>query len=499
MDLLHHLLYGFSIALTLSNLAYCFIGVLLGTIVGVLPGLGPVPTIAMLLPLTFGLPPTSALIMLAGLYYGTQYGGSTTSILINVPGEAASIVTALDGNQMAKQGRAGAALATAAIGSFFAGTIATVLLALFAPPLAEVALQFGPPEYFSLMILGLVAVVLLASGSVIKALAMIVLGVLLGLGGKDLHTGDLRLTFGLTGLNDGVDFVALAMGIFGLSEIVRNLEGGSGASAVVSKVGGLLLSRDDWHRIIAPILRGTALGSVLGVLPGGGALLGSFAAYTLEKRIARDPGAFGKGAIEGVAAPESANNAGAQTSFIPMLTLGIPSNAVMALMLAALVLQGIVPGPNVMVDQPDLFWGLIASMWIGNLMLLALNLPLIGIWIRLLTVPYDVLYPVIVAVGCIGAYSVSNNPFDAYVMAFFGVAGYLLVKLDCEPAPLLLGFVLGPLLEQHFHRTMLLAQGNLAFFLHRPISLALLALAALALAAVLLPSFRAIREKAFTE
>ncbi len=499
MELFDNLALGFSVAFSLQNLLYCFIGCLLGTLIGVLPGLGPVATIAMLLPITFGLPPVSALIMLAGIYYGAQYGGSTTAILINLPGESSSVVTALDGHQMAKQGRAGAALATAALGSFFAGTVATFLLALFAPPLADLALKFGPPEYFALMVLGLIASVTLASGSIVKALAMIVLGLLLGLSGQDIYTGTPRFTFDVQELTDGFDFVALAMGVFGIGEIIRNLEDEKQRSLVAAKVSSLMLTKDDFKQIIAPVLRGTILGSALGILPGGGAMLSSFASYSIEKKISKNPKSFGKGAIAGVAGPESANNAGAQTSFIPMLTLGIPSNPVMALMIGALIIQGITPGPNVVTEKPDLFWGIIASMWIGNLMLVLLNLPLIGMWVRLLTVPYHVLFPAIMAFCCIGVYSVNNNTFDVYTMALFGVVGYVLVKLDCEPAPLLLGFVIGPMLEEYLRRAMLISRGDPMVFVTRPISATLLAFAAIALIVVLLPSVSKTREEAFRE
>ena len=499
MELIDNLALGFSVALSLQNVLYCFVGVLLGTLIGVLPGLGPIATIAMLLPITFGLPPVSALIMLSGIYYGAQYGGSTTAILINLPGESSSVVTAIDGHQMAKKGRAGAALATAALGSFFAGTVATFLLAVFAPPLAELALQFGPAEYFSLMVLGLIASVTLASGSVVKAIAMIVLGLLLGLSGQDIYTGAPRFTFDLPELSDGFDFVALAMGMFGISEIVRNLEDEHQRSLVAAKVKSLMLTREEFRRIIGPVLRGTALGSFLGILPGGGAMLSSFASYSIEKKISKTPREFGRGAIEGVAGPESANNAGAQTSFIPMLTLGIPSNPVMALMIGALIIQGITPGPNVVTEKPDLFWGVIASMWIGNFMLVLLNLPLIGLWVRLLTVPYHVMFPAIIAFCCIGVYSVNNNTFDVYSMALFGVLGYALVKLDCEPAPLLLGFVIGPMLEEYLRRAMLISRGDPMVFVTRPISAILLALAAAALVVVLLPSVRKTREEAFKE
>ncbi|QFR32761.1 tripartite tricarboxylate transporter permease [Ancylobacter sp. TS-1] len=499
MEIFDNLALGFSVAVTFQNIFYCFIGVLLGTLIGVLPGLGPVPTIAMLLPITFGLPPVSALIMLSGIYYGAQYGGSTTAILINLPGESSSVVTAIDGYQMARKGRAGAALATAALGSFFAGSVATFLLAVFAPPLADLALKFGPPEYFALMVLGLVASVALAAGSVVKALAMVVLGILLGLSGQDVYTGTPRFTFDMLELADGIEFVALAMGVFGIGEIVRNLEDEHMRKVLVQKVKGLLLSREDIKRIVGPILRGTFLGSFLGILPGGGAILSSFAAYSIEKKISRHPEQFGKGAIEGVAGPEAANNAGAQTSFIPMLTLGIPSNPVMALMIGALIIQGIVPGPNVVNEQPNLFWGIIASMWIGNFMLVVLNLPLIGMWVRLLTVPYHILFPLIVGFCCIGVYSVNNNALDVFTMALFGLVGYVLVKLDCEPAPLLLGFIIGPMLEEYLRRAMLISRGDPTVFVTRPISATMLALAVLALAVVLLPSVRRRREEAFKE
>ncbi|HEY0133468.1 MAG TPA: tripartite tricarboxylate transporter permease [Nannocystis sp.] len=499
MELLDNLSLGFATALTPWNLLYAFVGCVLGTAVGVLPGLGPVATIAMLLPLTFGLPPVSSLIMLAGIYYGAQYGGSTTAILINLPGESSSVVTAIDGYQMARQGRAGQALATAGLGSFFAGSVATLLLAAAAPPLAEVALEFGPAEYFSLMVLGLVASVALASGSLLKAFAMIVLGLLLGLVGSDVNTGAQRYTFGLPEFADGLNFVALSMGVFGLGEILRNLEHEITRDVMVRRVTGLMLSRDDLRRIAGPVLRGTALGSVLGILPGGGAMLASFAAYTVEKRISPNRAEFGRGAIEGVAAPEAANNAGAQTSFIPMLTLGIPSNPVMALMVGALIIQGIQPGPNVVTDEPELFWGLIASMWIGNLMLVLLNLPLIGMWVRMLTIPYHFLFPGIIAFCCIGAFSVNNNLFDVYAMALFGVVGYALIKLDFEPAPLLLGFVLGPLLEENLRRAMLISRGDATVLVTQPLSLALLVVAAALLAVVVLPGIRARRQEAFQE
>jgi putative tricarboxylic transport membrane protein len=499
MDILANLATGFATALSPFNLLYCFLGVLLGTLVGVLPGLGPVATIAMLLPATFTLPPESALIMLAGIYYGAQYGGSTTAILINLPGEASSVVTALDGYRMAQQGRAGAALATAAIGSFFAGTVATFVIAFMAPPLAALALQFQSPEYFSLMVLGLVASGVLAQGSLVKALGMMVLGLLFGLVGTDVTSGTARFAFGVPELADGINFVVVAMGVFGVAEIVRNLENEQTRQVYVERIGGLMPTREDWKRMVAPILRGTALGSLLGILPGGGALLASFAAYSLEKKVSKHGAEFGKGAIEGVAAPESANNAGAQTSFIPMLTLGIPSNPVMALMIGAMIIQGIRPGPNVMVEQPRLFWGVIASMWVGNLFLLVLNLPLIGLWVRLLSIPYQMLYPIILVFTAVGVLSLSNAPFDVHLIAIFGVLGYLLVKLDCEPAPLLLGYILGPMMEEYLRRAMALSRGDPMIFLQRPISAAMLALAVLAMVSVVLPAVRATRDKAFAE
>src|ERR1051325_3435254 len=393
MDLIGNLSLGLQTSASLANLFYCFVGVFLGTAIGVLPGLGPTATIAMLLPVTFVLPPVTALIMLAGIYYGSQYGGSTTSILVNLPGEAASVVTTLDGYQMARKGRAGAALAASAIGSFFAGTVATLVIAAFGPPVANMALRFGPAEYFSLMVMGLAASIVLAQGSLLHAIGMVVLGLLLGLIGTDVTSGVQRYTFGAFELADGIGFVAVAMGMFGLGEIIRNLEDEEQRSATVSKISSLWPTKEDWRRMTPSILRGTAIGSVLGILPGSGSILGSFAAYSIEKKISRNSSQFGTGAIEGVAAPESANNAGAQTSFIPMLTLGIPSNPVSALMVGAMIIHGIQPGPNVINSNSGLFWSIICSMWIGNLMLVILNLPLIGIWVKLLTIPYYVLFP----------------------------------------------------------------------------------------------------------
>jgi TctA family transporter len=499
MELLANLALGFETVFTPTNLLWCFVGCLLGTLVGVLPGIGPTATIAMLLPITFTFEPVTALIMLAGIYYGAQYGGSTTAILINLPGESSSAVTAIDGYQMARKGRAGPALATAALGSFFAGTVATLVLALAAPPLARAALSFGAPEYFSLIVLGLLASIALAHGSILKALAMIVLGLLLGMVGQDIYTGTPRFTFGFFELYSGINFVSVAVGVFGVAEILRNLEHETTRDVLVKKVSNLWLTRDELRRIAAPVLRGTALGAVLGILPGGGHVLSSFASYSVEKRLARNPREFGRGAIEGVAGPESANNAGAQTSFIPMLTLGIPAHPVMALMIGAFIIQGITPGPNVITDEPELFWGIIVSMWVGNLMLVLLNLPLIGLWVKFLTIPYRVLFPAIIAFACIGCYVINLNTFDVFAVAVFGLLGYALIKLGCEPAPLLLGFVLGPLLEEHLRRAMIISRGDPMIFLSRPISATLLALAALALLVAVLPAVRRKRDEVFVE
>ncbi len=499
MELFASLGLGFATALEPMNILYCFIGVLLGTLVGCLPGIGPTATIAMLLPITFSLSPVGSLIMLAGIYYGAQYGGSTTAILINLPGESSSAVTAIDGYQMARQGRAGPALAAAALGSFFAGSVATLLLAFFAPPLARAALSFGAPEYFALIVLGLLVSIALAHGSILKALAMIVLGLLLGMVGQDIYTGQPRFTFGFRELYSGINFVSVAVGIFGVAEILRNLENERTREVMVKTVKGLWLSKDDFRRIMGPVLRGTGLGSLLGVLPGGGHILSSFASYSLEKRLSKEPETFGKGAIEGVAGPESANNAAAQTSFIPLLTLGIPAHPVMALMVGAFILQGITPGPNVINDQPALFWGIIASMWVGNLLLVILNLPLIGLWVKLLSVPYRMLFPAIVIFACIGCYSINQNVFDVYAIVFFGILGYVLIRVGCEPAPLLLGFVLGPLLEEHFRRAMIISRGDMTVFVTRPISATLLGLALLALVLALLPTLRRRRDEVFVE
>ena len=502
MELFNNLALGFGVAFTLQNLMYAFIGCLLGTVIGVLPGIGPLATIAMLLPATYALPPVAALIMLAGIYYGAQYGGSTTAILVNLPGESSSVVTVIDGYQMARNGRAGPALAAAGLGSFFAGCVGTLILAAFAAPLTELAFKFGPAEYFSLMILGLIGAVVLASGSLIKAIAMIVLGLLLGMVGTDVNSGVARYSFDIPELTDGIGFIVIAMGVFGYGEIISNLgKHASEREVFTANVTGLLPTKEDFKNMIPAVLRGTALGSLLGILPGGGADMAAFAAYTLEKKTTLKPGEvpFGKGNIRGVAAPEAANNAGAQTSFIPLLTLGIPPNAVMALMVGAMTIHNIQPGPQVMTSNPELFWGLIASMWIGNAMLIILNLPLIGIWIKLLSVPYRWLFPSIVLFCAIGVYSTNNSTFDIWMVAIFGVIGYLFIKLGTEPAPLLLGFILGPMMEEYLRRALLLSRGDWSVFITRPISAGLLAGAVLLLILVLMPSVKSKREEAFVD
>lgn len=501
LGLISNLMLGFDTALSLQNILYCTIGVTIGTLIGVLPGMGPVATVAMLLPATYALPPTSALIMLAGIYYGASYGGSTTAILVNIPGEASAVVTCLDGHMMAKRGRAGSALGIAALGSFFAGCVATLLIAAFAPPLTKLAFQFGPAEYFSLMVLGLVSATVLATGSLLKAICMVLLGLLLGLIGTDVNSGAFRFTFGIDELQDGIDFVPLSMGLFGFAEIMRNLEGNMSRSLVPNKVKNILPSWQEIKVSVGPIVRGTALGSILGVLPGGGALLSSFASYTAEKKLAGDKAdpPFGYGNIRGVAGPESANNAGAQTSFVPMLTLGIPSNAVMALMIGAMMIHDIVPGPQVMQSDPGLFWGLIISMWIGNLILVVLNLPMIGVWVQLLRVPYRWLFPAILVFCCIGVYSINNNVWDVWIAIFFGFAGYVFGKLGCETAPLVLGFILGPMMEENLRRAMLLSRGDPSVFVSSPISCGLLIAAVLMVFLVAAPAFRKTREVAFKE
>ncbi|MDQ2083154.1 tripartite tricarboxylate transporter permease [Xanthobacteraceae bacterium Astr-EGSB] len=499
MDILANLALGFGVAFTPINLGYAFLGSLVGTLIGVLPGIGPVATIAMLLPITYGLPTVTALIMLAGIYYGASYGGSTTAILVNLPGEMSSVITVIDGHQMARQGRAGAALCIAALGSFFAGTVATTVIAAFAPPLAEVALKFDAAEYFALMVLGLVSAIALAQGSVLKAVLMAILGLLFGIIGTDVNTGTSRFAFNIPELIDGIGFVAMTMGLFAFAEIATNLEKTEGRHVMTAKIDSLWITWKEFKQSFGAILRGSAIGSLLGILPGGGATLSSFASYTVEKKISSDPSRFGKGAIEGVAGPEAANNAGAQTSFIPMLTLGIPSNAVMALMVGALIIHDIQPGPQIMTKTPELFWGLIASMWIGNVMLVILNLPLIGLWVKLLSVPYRLLYPMIVLCCTIGAYSANNNMFDVGVAIAFGIAGYVFVKLGCEPAPFLLGYILGPMLEENLRRALVLSRGDYSVFVTRPISVVMLAIAAVLLVVTVLPAVRKTRDTVFQE
>jgi putative tricarboxylic transport membrane protein len=500
MDAFNNLATGFAAAGSFQNLGFALIGCMLGTLIGVLPGIGPIPTIAMLLPITFGLDPLSSLIMLAGIYYGAQYGGSTTSILVNMPGEASSVVTCMDGYQMARQGRAGAALAVAALGSFFAGCVGTVFIAAFGPPLATLAQQFNSPDYFSLMLLGLLMAVVLAHGSVIKAIAMVVVGLLFGLVGTDVNSGAVRYTFGVSELWDGIDFLPMVIGMFGIVEIVKNLEEKElDRTAISTKFRDLWPSLNDFKESWKPVLRGTAVGAVLGVLPGGGAVLASFAAYTVEKKIAKDPSRFGKGAIEGVAGPESANNAAAQTSFIPLLTLGLPSNPIMALMMGAMMIQGIQPGAAVMTSRPDLFWGMVASMWIGNLMLVVINLPMIGMWVKLLSIPYRYLFPAILMFCVIGVYGTNANSTMMVMTAAFTVFGYVMTRFGCEPAPMILGFLLGPLMEENLRRSLVLSRGDPMIFFQRPISLTLLICAALVLLMIVLPNVRKSREIAFQE
>jgi putative tricarboxylic transport membrane protein len=490
MDLFGNLIFGFEVALTLQNLLYCLIGVTVGTLIGVLPGIGPLGTIAILMPITYGVPPVSALIMLSGIYYGAQYGGSTTAILVNLPGETSAVVTCIDGYQMARQGRAGPALAIAAIGSFFAGTVGTLLIALFGPPLADIALKFASAEYFSLMLMGLVAAAVLAEGNVVKSIAMVIFGLLLGIVGTDVNSGAQRFSFGVPDLTDGIGFIVVAVGVFAIGEIISNLDTTEERRLVTGKVTNLFPSKEDFKRSIGPILRGTGIGSFFGVLPGTGPAIASFASYMVEKRLADDPSRFGKGAIEGVAGPEAANNADAQCKFIPMLTLGLPASGVMALMLGALTIQGIQPGPQVMTQRPELFWGLIASMWIGNLMLVILNLPMIGLWVKLLQVPYRLLFPAIMAFCAIGIYSVNSSSFEIYLTAAFGIIGYVCLRLGFNLAPLLLGFVLGPMMEENLRRAMLMAGGDPTVFVTRPISLAFILATVAILIVMVLPAIR---------
>jgi putative tricarboxylic transport membrane protein len=495
----HDLLYGFNIAIQPINLLSCFFGVFIGTLVGVLPGIGPVGAMSLLLPVTFGISPVSGIIMLAGIYYGAMYGGSTTSILVNIPGEAASVVTCLDGYQMALQGRAGPALGIAAFGSFIAGTFGVVGLMLLANPLANLAVRFGPTEYFSLMCLGMSVLIYLTQGSILRGLAMAGIGLFLSLVGQDIITGKARFTFGLAGLLDGVGLVPLVMGLFGISEIFLNLEKLTERIVLTTKIKGLLPNREDWRRSAKPIGRGTLLGFFLGILPGGGAIISSFVSYALEKKFSKNPERFGKGAIEGVAGPESANNSATSGAFIPLFSLGIPANVVMALLLGALMIHGLRPGPLMLTEHPEIFWGTVASMYVGNAMLLALNLPLIGIWVKILKIPYKTLFPLILLFCLIGVYSVSTNVFDIYVMLVFGALGYLLRKLNYEPAPLVLAFVLGPMLEQNLRQALILSDGRLSVFLTRPLSAGSLLLSLFLLLSAILPSFQRKRESVISE
>ena len=473
MDLLQNLALGFATVLVLDRLLACLVGVLIGTLIGVLPGIGPAAAISLLLPSTFHLDPTSGIIMLAGIYYGAMYGGSTTSILVNIPGEAASVVTCLDGYQMARKGRAGPALGISAMGSFIAGTLGVIGLMLVAPPLARFALSFGPPEYFSLIFCGLAILIYLASGSILKAVIMALAGLFLGLVGTDLITGNVRFTFGNITLMDGIGMVPVVMGLFGIAEVLDNLEKSLEERSVFqTTLSNLLPNRQDWGRALGPILRGSFVGFFLGILPGGGAIISSFTSYALEKRLSRHPEEFGKGAIEGVAGPESANNAASSGAFIPLLTLGIPANVVMAIVLGALLTHGIQPGPLLLVRNADLFWGVVTSMYLGNAMLLVLNLPLIGLWVRLLRIPYAILFPLILLFCLIGAYSVNNNSEEVVIMIVFGVIGYLIRKFDYEAAPLIFALVLSPLFENALRQSLLMSNGSFAIFFTRPISLA---------------------------
>jgi len=488
MDLFHNLVFGFSVAISLQNLLYCFIGVLMGTFIGVLPGIGPLATISMLIPVTFAISPVSALIMLAGIYYGASYGGSTTAILVNLPGETSSVVTCIDGYQMARQGRAGPALAIAALSSFFAGSVCTLGIALFGPPIAEFALKFGSPEYFSLMLMGLVGAAVLAHGDMVKSLAMVVMGLMLGMVGSDVYSGLRRFTFGFHELADGIGFVVIAIGVFAIAEIIVNLGEVEEREIFTTKIDHLYPTKEDIRQSIWPTIRGTVVGGFFGALPGAGPAISSFSSYMLEKKLAKDPSRFGCGAVEGVAGPESANNAAAQCAFIPTLTLGIPGSATMALMLGVLMIHGITPGPGVTTEKPDLFWGLIASMWIGNLMLVALNLPLVGLWVRLLKVPYRFLFPAIMVFSAFGIYSLNNLPFELYLTAIFGLVGFMWRKLGCPPAPMMLGFILGPMMEENLRRALQISRGDLTIFVKRPISLGFLLATVFILVVMLLPA-----------
>ena len=481
MGVLESIILGFQVSFQPINLLYCFMGVLIGTLIGVLPGIGPVGAMAMLLPITFHAPPVSSIIMLAGIYYGAQYGGSTTSILVNIPGEASTVVTCLDGYQMARQGRAGPALGIAAFSSFIAGTLGVVGLMMFAFPLARAALKFGPPEYFSLMVLGLILLTYLAQKSLIKAIIMATLGLLLSYIGLDMVSGQVRFTLNITELLEGVGIIPIVMGLFGIAEILENMEVAITRSIFKTHVKGLFPTIKDWVNSIWAILRGTVLGFFLGILPGGGAVLASFTSYAVEKRLAKQPERFGKGAIEGVAGPESANNAASSGAFIPLMTLGIPSNVIMAMLFAGLLIHGLTPGPLLIKEHPDIFWGIVTSMYIGNVMLLILNLPLIGLWVQLLKIPFRVLFPMIILFCLVGVYSVNNSVLDIGLMIIFGVFGYIMRKCDYEPAPLVLAYVLGPMLEQALRQSLKMSDGSFTIFLLRPISGVSLAIGALLL------------------
>lgn len=494
MELIDNIAHGFSIAFQWHNLLFCFVGVLIGTLIGVLPGLGPVGTMAILLPITYGISPVTAIVMLAGIYYGAQYGGSTTSILVGIPGEASSVVAAIDGHQMALQGRAGPALGIAAFGSFIAGTVSIVGLMLMAQPLVSVALKFGPPEYFSLMLMGLIILTYLAQKSMIKALLMAAVGVIAGMVGLDSMTGMPRLTGGIPELFDGIGIAPLAMGLFGVSEILLNVERQIKRGLIVKRVKNLLPNKQDWKESSAPITRGTFIGFLVGILPGGGTVLSSFLSYAVEKKVSKEPETFGKGSIAGLAGPEAANNAASQAGFIPLLSLGIPASAVMGILLGALMIHGIQPGPLLMQNEPSLFWGVIASMYIGNIMLLVLNLPMIGLWIRLLTVPYGVLFPIILFVALTGAFVVNGSTMDLYLMLGFGVLGYLMRKFDYEPAPVILAYVLAPLLEVSLRQSLIISGGDVSIFFVKPISLILLLISAALLITAAIPSIRNRRE-----
>jgi putative tricarboxylic transport membrane protein len=500
MNVLNDLFFGFGVALQPWNLLACFFGVFVGTLVGVLPGIGPVGAMSILLPITFGISPVTGIIMLAGIYYGAMYGGSTTSILVNIPGEAASVVTCLDGYQMALKGRAGPALGIAAFGSFIAGTLGLAGLMFMTNALAGVALLFGPTEYFSLMCLGLCLVTYLTQGSVLRGLVMAGLGLFLSLIGQDVITGQARFSFGLMGLIDGVGLVPLVMGLFGISEVLLNLEKlGERREVLRTRFRELFPTKQDWRKSALPIGRGTLIGFFLGILPGGGAVISSFVSYATEKKFSKHPEEFGKGAIEGVAGPESANNAASSSGFVPLFSLGIPANVIMALLLGALMIHGIRPGPLLITDRPEIFWGTVASMYVGNVMLLVLNLPLIGIWVQVLKVPYRALFPLILLFCFIGAYSIGANVFDLYVMFIFGAIGYVLRKLEYEPAPMVLAFVLGPLLEKNLRQALILSDGSLSVFLTRPLSAVSLLIAVLLLLSTIVPFVRKRRSEVITE